>query len=77
MFVGERCFEGTRAFSTQGIDKAILNLFRMYAQHGHEDVAFESSGSQDPLAYADKNGLGEAPDISGFATLRASQSLQF
>ena len=34
MFVAERCFEGTRAFSTQGIDKAILNLFRMYAKMG-------------------------------------------
>jgi xylan 1,4-beta-xylosidase len=34
MFVGERCFEDTRGFSTQGIDKAILNLFRMYARMG-------------------------------------------
>jgi xylan 1,4-beta-xylosidase len=38
MFVGERCFEGTRTFSTQGIDKAILNLFRMYAKMGRTQV---------------------------------------
>ena len=50
MFVGERCFEGTRAFSTQGIDKAILNLFRMYARMGTQQVAFESTGAKDPLA---------------------------
>jgi xylan 1,4-beta-xylosidase len=75
MFVGERCFEGTRTFSTQGIDKAILNLFRMYARMGTQEVAFESSAVKDPLSYADLNGRGEAPDISGFATL-SSKGLQ-
>ncbi len=76
MFVGERCFEGTRAFSTQGIDKAILNLFRMYAKMGTQELAFESSGAKDPLGYADLNGSGAAPDIAGFATLNGSQSLE-
>jgi xylan 1,4-beta-xylosidase len=61
MFVGERCFEGTRTFSTQGIDKAILNLFRMYARMGHEELAFSSSA---------------APEVAGFATLSGSKSLQ-
>jgi xylan 1,4-beta-xylosidase len=76
MFVGERCFEGTRAFSTQGIDKAILNLFRMYARMGTQELAFESSGAKDPLSYADLNGSGETPDIAGFATLSGSQGLE-
>lgn len=76
MFVGERCFEGTRAFSTQGIDKAILNLFRMYAKMGSQEIFFESTGTQDPLTYADLNGFGEKSDISGFATLSGSQSLE-
>lgn len=76
MFVGERCFEGTRAFSTQGIDKAVLNLFRMYAKMGTQAIHFESSGTQDPLTYADKNGMDAAPDISGFATLSGSKSLE-
>jgi xylan 1,4-beta-xylosidase len=75
MFVGERCFEGTRAFSTQGIDKAILNLFRMYAKMGAQEVRLESSGAKDPLAYTDHNGFGETPDISGFATLSGSKEL--
>ena len=69
LFVGERCFEGTRAFSTQGIDKAILNLFRLYAKMGSQMVGFESSGVKDPLSYADVCGRGEVADISGFATL--------
>lgn len=76
MFVGERCFEGTRTFSTQGIDKAILNLFRMYAQMGTQEVLFQSTGAQDPLTYADMFGYGEAPDISGFATLSGNKSLE-
>jgi len=75
MFVGERCFEGTRAFSTQGIDKAILNLFRMYALTGEQEVSFVSSGTKNPLTYADANGFGETPDISGFATLAGTNRL--
>ncbi len=59
MFVAERCFEGTRAFSTQGIDKAIFNLFRMYARMGTQQVAFESSAAKDPLQYADLWGFEE------------------
>jgi xylan 1,4-beta-xylosidase len=75
MFVGERCFEGTRTFSTQGIDKAILNLFRMYARMGTQEVLFTSTGAKDPLTYADKNGVGETPDISGFAALSGDHQL--
>src|SRR5690606_37608744 len=76
LFVGERCFEGTRSFSTQGIDKPILNLFRMYAKMGTQEVGFHSNGTQDPLAYVDLNGRGEPPDISGFATISGSKSLE-
>lgn len=76
MFVGERCFEGTRTFSTQGIDKAILNLFRMYARMGNQEIFFESGGARDPLAYADRWGSDEAPDVSGFATLSGDKSLE-
>src|SRR5207237_10174776 len=76
MFVGERCFEGTRAFSTQGIDKPILNLFRMYARMGTQAVLFESAGAQDTLAYTDLWGMAAPPDIGGFATLSGSKSLE-
>jgi xylan 1,4-beta-xylosidase len=69
MFVGERCFEGTRTFSTQGIDKAILNLFRMYAQMGANAVSFVSSAAKDPMTYSDDNGFDADSDVSGFATV--------
>src|SRR6185503_19584593 len=76
MFVGERCFEGTRAFSTQGIDKPILNLFRMYARMGTQELRFASSAAKDPLLYADSIGRGEEPDVAGFATLSGGKSLE-
>ncbi len=34
LFPGERCFEGTRTFTTQGIDKAVFNLFKIYGGLG-------------------------------------------
>ncbi len=76
MFVGERCFEGTRVFSTQGIDKAIFNLLRMVTQLGERRVSMLSSGAQDVLAYADGWGSASGPDVSGFATLTAEDSLR-
>lgn len=76
MFVGERCFEGTRAFSTQGIDKAILNLFRLYAKVGTQWVAFASTGAKDPLAYGDPWGMAEEADVSGFAARTDDDSLE-
>jgi xylan 1,4-beta-xylosidase len=76
LFVGERCFEGTRTFSTQGIDKAILNLFRIYARMGTQAVAFSSSAAQDPLAYDDLWGMDAPSSVSGFATLSGSRALE-
>lgn len=76
LFVGERCFEGTRALATQGIAKPILNLFRMYAHMGTQQVRLISSGAQDPFVYPDWWGSDPLPDVSGFATLSGSQSLQ-
>ena len=76
LFVGERCFEGTRTFSTQGIDKAILNLFRMYARLGHQEILLESTGTKDPLTYADRWGSAEAADVSGVATVSGTTSVE-
>ncbi len=67
LFVGERCFEGTRTFATQGIGKAILNLFQIYARMAERMVMLESGASKDPLAYADPWGNAEGPDVDGVA----------
>jgi len=68
MFEGERCFEGTRTFSTQGIDKPMMQLFRLMGKMGTQEVELTSEGAQDISRYADTYGLGELPDINGRAT---------
>ena len=73
LFPGERAFEGTRVFSTQGIDKPVLNLFRMYARMGRKQIALQSSAEKDPLLYMDMIGSNETADISGFASLADDQ----
>lgn len=77
MFPGERCFEGTRTFSTQGIDKAVFNMFKIYGQLGDEKLAFTSDGAEhmdfakEPdIGQKNHNsytGEGEETDVSGFA----------
>lgn len=76
MFDNERCFEGTRTFTTQGIDKAAMNLFRLYAMLGEEKVALQSGRNLDPVAYADYFGTAEGPEIDGWATRKGDGSLQ-
>lgn len=60
MFEGERCFEGTRTFSTQGIDKAVFNLFKLYAKLGDQKVQLDS-------------GCG---NIDGWATVTGDRAVQ-
>jgi xylan 1,4-beta-xylosidase len=69
MFVGERCFEGTRTFSTQGINKAVFNLFRMYSKMGNKRISLQSSQARDELAYKDDFATGEEPEVSGMASI--------
>lgn len=76
-FPGERCFEGTRTFATQGINKAIFNLFALYGHLGDEELAFSSSGAlsldkAEPYAIPRENiarfvGDTASTDIGGFA----------
>ena len=76
MFEGERCFEGTRSFSTQGIDKAVFNLFKLFAKMGRQRVALTSGRDLDPLAFADMNGTAEGPEIDGWATCDGGDAMQ-
>ena len=54
-FPAERCFAGTRAFVTQGIDKAVFNMFKIYGQLGYNKLLFERTAGN------------VNADISGFA----------
>jgi xylan 1,4-beta-xylosidase len=76
MFEGERCFEGTRVFSTQGIDKAVMNVFRFFSKLGTQLVNFSSSRDQKPEKYGDYWGSGGGAEINGWATLTGTKSLE-
>jgi xylan 1,4-beta-xylosidase len=69
MFEGERCFEGTRTFSTQGIDKAVFNVFKLFSRLGSQLVEFDSTAFREPEKYKDLWGTGEGAEIDGWATL--------
>jgi xylan 1,4-beta-xylosidase len=76
MFEGERCFEGTRAFTTQGIDKAVFNLFKLYAKLGAQRLALDSSRDLDVCKFKDINGTEEGPEIDGWATQTGADSVE-
>lgn len=73
-FEPERCFEGTRAFTTHGIEKALFNLFKLYAKLGEDRLALESERGFDPLTYTDINGYDKGSEINGWATKREDGS---
>ncbi len=76
MFEGERCFEGTRSFSTQGIDKPLLHLFRMFSRLGTQRVALSAGRDLDHLAFTDPHGTAEGPEIDGWAVCDGPDALQ-
>lgn len=76
MFDVERCFEGTRTFTTQGIDKPVLNLFRMFSYLGDKRLHFASSGARNPLEFEDDYGLEEEPIIDGLATMSGNHRVE-
>jgi len=76
MFDNERCFEGTRTFSTQGINKAVFNIFKFYSMLGNKRIALTSSRDLDPAVFADDFGTAEGPEVDGWATTKCDGSVQ-
>jgi xylan 1,4-beta-xylosidase len=66
-FENEGYFEGYRTLTTHGIDKPILNLFRMTGMMAGERVMTTSTGVI-PLVELVKTGVRQAPDVDAFAT---------
>jgi len=66
-FEGQPYFEGFRTLATNGVDKAVLNAFRMFGLLGENRVVAISSGA---LASSDvvQNGVRKKPDVSVIAT---------
>jgi len=66
-FEGQPYFEGFRTLATNGVDKPVLNAFRMFGLLGNERIAATSSGalrSEEVI----RDGVREQPDINVIAT---------
>jgi len=66
-FESKDYFEGFRTLSTNGIDKPILNFFRMAGLMAGERVATTSTGEV-PLGNLVSAGVRSTPDVDAFAT---------
>jgi xylan 1,4-beta-xylosidase len=67
-FEGERFFEGTRSlFTAQGVEKPVLNAYRMLARMGDVRLAADSSHAW-PLGRLDDGEVGMPEEIDALAT---------
>ena len=66
-FEGKEYFEGFRTLATNGVDKPVLNVFRMAGLMAGERV-FTSSTGQVPLDDILSQGVTDTPDVDAIAT---------
>jgi xylan 1,4-beta-xylosidase len=66
-FEDQPYFDGFRDLSTNGIDKPVMNVFRMLGQMRGDFVSVESSGALS-LDTVRENGVRQQPDINAIAT---------
>jgi xylan 1,4-beta-xylosidase len=66
-FEGQRYFHGFRDLATNGVDKPVLNVFRMFGMMGGERVAAKSSGALELDAIVE-SGVRATPDINALAS---------
>ena len=67
-FENKDYFEGFRSLATNGVDKPVLNVFRMFALMSGNRVATTSTGSV-PLDKLVATGVRESADVDAFATV--------
>ncbi|HEX2761501.1 MAG TPA: hypothetical protein VHM27_13345, partial [Rhizomicrobium sp.] len=72
-FENKDYFEGFRSLYTNGVDKPVLNFFRMAALMKGSRVAAGSSGGMSPQAII-ASGVRERPDIDAMATMDGSSA---
>jgi xylan 1,4-beta-xylosidase len=75
-FEDREYFEGLRTLSTNGIDKPVLNVFRLLARLGGLRLALESDGARHPQAMLGPDEATTPPDISGLAAIDGQDGVQ-
>ncbi len=72
-FEGKDYFEGFRSLATNGVDKPVLNVFRMFGLMSGDRVKSSSTGAI-PLDTLVSSGVRQAPDVDAFATRSAHEA---
>src|SRR5204863_289813 len=67
-FEDQPYFAGFRSLASNGIDKPVLNVFRMFAKMSGQRLAVESDSAV-PLEEVVRGGVGAKPDVSALASL--------
>ena len=67
-FEDQPYFAGFRSLATNGIDKPVLNVFRMFSQMSGQRLAVESDGAV-ALDAMLRRGVRDRPDVSALASL--------
>ena len=75
-FENREIFAGLRTLSTNGIDKPVLNVFRLLAGLGSTRLHLISSGARDPLGHPGGDDAHTPPDISGIAAVDETGEIQ-
>jgi xylan 1,4-beta-xylosidase len=75
-FEDREYFAGLRTLSTNGVDKPVLNVFRLLARLGSARLALQSSAARDPLAQEAGDDADTPPDLSGIAALNQAGEIQ-
>ena len=71
-FVGQPWFAGYRQLATNGVDLAVMNVFRLFARLGPDTVAVSSDG-QVPLDAVLRDGVRGPADVGVIATRAADK----
>jgi xylan 1,4-beta-xylosidase len=71
-FEDQPYFAGFRSLASNGIDKPVLNVFRMFARMNGQRLAVESGGAI-PLDEIVRSGVRTHPDVAALATLDANK----
>ncbi|MCB0070160.1 MAG: hypothetical protein KDE20_01825, partial [Caldilineaceae bacterium] len=76
LFEDRDYFEGFRTLSTNGVDKPVLNVFRLLAKLGSTRLALTSNCAVDPVARGRADIADEPPHIDGLATVDETGGIQ-
>jgi xylan 1,4-beta-xylosidase len=76
LFEGRGYFEGFRTLSTNGIDKPVLNVFRLLAKLGGMRLELTSGRAVAPLTRGSADAAHTLPDVDGIATIDETDAIQ-